>query len=95
MSAPTSAPTVHHRVLLTWLAVYPAITVASLLLGPYTAHLPVYLRTFVLTALVVPVVVYGLMPLLFKGHAATIGRRRERAERASREAVRYSRKAVV
>ncbi|WP_329566605.1 hypothetical protein [Kitasatospora sp. NBC_01266] len=84
-----SAPTVHHRAVITWLAVYPTITLASILTSPYTAHLPVYLRTLILTALVVPVVVYGLMPLLLKGHAAT---RRRRTEPAAEG---YSRSAVV
>ncbi|MBD0691692.1 hypothetical protein [Streptomyces sp. CBMA123] len=61
-----AAPSVHRRALLTWLAVYPTITTAFLLLGPYLGNLPLALRTLVMTALVVPVVVYALMPLLLK-----------------------------
>lgn len=61
-----AAPSVHRRALLTWLAVYPTITTAFLLLGPHLGNLPVPLRTLVMTAFVVPVVVYALMPLLLK-----------------------------
>ncbi|MFD5465749.1 hypothetical protein ACFWIQ_23370 [Kitasatospora sp. NPDC127059] len=67
-NAPTAprVPSVHRRALLTWLAVYPTITTAFVLLGPHLGNLPVALRTLVMTALVVPVVVYAVMPLLLK-----------------------------
>lgn len=64
------APSVHRRALITWLAVYPTITVALGLLGPATAHLPLPLRTLILTAVVVPTAAYGLIPLLIKANAA-------------------------
>ncbi|MFD7455318.1 hypothetical protein [Kitasatospora sp. NPDC059827] len=64
--AAPSVPSVHRRAVLTWLAVYPTITAAFLVLGPHLGSLPVPLRTLVMTALVVPVVVYALMPLLLK-----------------------------
>ncbi|WP_369185198.1 hypothetical protein [Streptomyces sp. Y1] len=68
LAAPTTPamPSAHRRALLTWLAVYPTITAAFLLLGPYLGSLPIALRTLVMTALVVPVVSYALMPLLLK-----------------------------
>jgi hypothetical protein len=76
MSAVTTkpAPTVHYRTLITWLAVYPTVTLASILLGPHTAHLPLALRTLILTALVVPVVSYGLTPVLLRAYVAVTGR---------------------
>ncbi|MGF1425241.1 hypothetical protein [Kitasatospora sp. LaBMicrA B282] len=83
-AAPAPAPTVHHRALYTWLAVYPTITLASVLTAPHTTHLPVYLRTGLLVTLVVPVVVYGLMPALLKGHTAAAGRRAARRTRLAR-----------
>ncbi|GAA1980731.1 hypothetical protein [Kitasatospora viridis] len=82
-----SALSVHHRALVTWLAVYPTITVASILLAPYTAHLPVYLRTLLLTALVVPVVAYGLVPLFSRALLAGRARRTDRYARYTRDAV--------
>ncbi|GHE62551.1 hypothetical protein GCM10018785_34480 [Streptomyces longispororuber] len=68
--SPSAAPSVHRRALITWLAVYPTITVALAALGPATAHLPLLLRTLILTAIVVPVAAYALIPLLMKANAA-------------------------
>lgn len=73
-----AAPSVHRRALLTWLAVYPTITAAFVLLGPYLGHLPLALRTLVMTGLVVPVVVYALMPLLLKAETKLARRHRRR-----------------
>ncbi|MGW1843803.1 hypothetical protein [Streptomyces sp. NPDC001966] len=42
--------------------------VAFLLLGPYTAHLALVLRTLVMTAIVVPVAVHVLVPALLKAN---------------------------
>ncbi|RAG86166.1 hypothetical protein DN069_08220 [Streptacidiphilus pinicola] len=71
----TRGPSVHRRALLTWLAVYPTITGAFLLFGPFTAHLPMAVRTLVMTGLVVPVVVYVLMPALLRAEARLMRRR--------------------
>ncbi|MFF7632280.1 hypothetical protein ACFZB9_03900 [Kitasatospora sp. NPDC008050] len=70
-----SALSVHHRAVITWVAVYPTITLVLGLLGPHTAHLPLVVRTLILSGIVVPVVVYGLIPVLHRLHAATIGKR--------------------
>ncbi|WP_214410044.1 hypothetical protein [Sphaerisporangium fuscum] len=66
-SAP--APSVHHRAFLTWVAVYAMIMSVQLLLGSSIAPLPLPLRTLILTGIVVPTVVYLLMPALFRAHA--------------------------
>jgi antibiotic biosynthesis monooxygenase (ABM) superfamily enzyme len=65
-----TAPSVHRRAVITWLAVYPTITLVLGFLGPATAHLPLPLRTLILTGFVVPTVAYGLIPLLTKANAA-------------------------
>ncbi|GLW54596.1 hypothetical protein [Kitasatospora phosalacinea] len=75
-AAPPAAPSVHVRALLTWLAVYPAITLAQVLLGPPLAGLAVPLRVLVLTALVVPTAVYLLVPGLLRARAALLRPRR-------------------
>ncbi|MFH9353773.1 hypothetical protein [Kitasatospora sp. NPDC017646] len=70
VTAPAPAgPSVHRRALLTWLAVYPTITAAFILLGPHLGQLPLPVRTLVMTGLVVPVVVYALLPLLLKAES--------------------------
>lgn len=47
---------------LTWLAIYPALTITLALLGPVVAPLPIYVRTLILTGVLVPVMVYVLVP---------------------------------
>ncbi|WP_405494962.1 hypothetical protein [Nocardia sp. NBC_00511] len=72
-----AVPSMHRRALITWIAVYPTITIALALIGPATAQLPLLVRTFVLTAIVVPCVVYVLVPMLTRiTHAVSVGYRR-------------------
>jgi antibiotic biosynthesis monooxygenase (ABM) superfamily enzyme len=63
---PAPMPSVHRRALLTWMAVYPAITVAQLLIGPHVAHWPVAGRTLLVTAVAVPCSVYFSVPFLMR-----------------------------
>lgn len=72
---PVPLPSVHMRVLLTWLAVFSALTAVQLILGPYVAGFPMLLRTLVITGVVVPAVVYALVPNLLKVRAAVLRRR--------------------
>ncbi|WP_433561536.1 hypothetical protein ACQP1O_28600 [Nocardia sp. CA-151230] len=62
----TDQPSVHTRALVTWIAVYPTITITLALIGPTTADTPLPLRTLVLTIIVVPIVIYLLVPILTK-----------------------------
>ncbi|NED80876.1 hypothetical protein G3I76_12360 [Streptomyces sp. SID11233] len=73
---PVPMPSVHVRALLTWLAVFTALTVVQLAIGPYVAGFPVLLRTLVITGIVVPAVVYALVPNLLKVRAAALRRLR-------------------
>ena len=45
-----------------WLAIYPTITLVLWLAGPSLASWPLTLRTLAITAVVVPLMVYLLMP---------------------------------
>ncbi|WNI24065.1 hypothetical protein [Streptomyces sp. ITFR-16] len=72
---PVPLPSVHTRVLLTWIAVFSALTAVQLVLGPYVAGFPMLLRTLVITGVVVPAVVYALVPNLLKVRAAVLRRR--------------------
>jgi antibiotic biosynthesis monooxygenase (ABM) superfamily enzyme len=67
--APTAAramPSVHRRAVLTWLAVFPAITLVQLVVSPYIGNWPLVARTFVVTAVAVPLSVYLLVPQLLR-----------------------------
>ncbi|WP_405937483.1 hypothetical protein OG338_12945 [Streptomyces sp. NBC_00726] len=71
----SALPSVHMRALLTWIAVFAALTVVQLLVGPYVKGFPMLLRTLVITGLVVPAVVYTLVPNLLKVRTAVLRRR--------------------
>ena len=53
----------HRQALLTWAVVYPLITALLNLLDPVLAGWPIYLRTLLLTLMLVPLMVYIAMPL--------------------------------
>ncbi|OKJ73789.1 hypothetical protein [Streptomyces sp. CB02460] len=72
---PAALPSVHTRALLTWIAVFAALTVVQLLVGPYVKGFPMLLRTLVITGIVVPAVVYALVPNLLKVRAVVLRRR--------------------
>lgn len=51
--------------LLVWMAIYPSITIIFALFGNYFAQItPLPLRTLVITAIVVPLMVFSVIPLL-------------------------------
>ncbi|MFY0615585.1 MAG: hypothetical protein JXQ99_28915 [Hyphomicrobiaceae bacterium] len=53
----------HKMALLTWMILYPMITGLLVLLGPVVGHLPLPIRTFLLTAIMVPTMAYLAMPI--------------------------------
>ncbi len=59
-------PTKHELALMIWLAVFPTLTGLNLALGDWLGTLPPVVRTFVLATIAVPIVIYGLMPLLHR-----------------------------
>lgn len=75
-----AAPSVHRRALVTWLAIYPTVTAVVALIGGATAGLPLPVQTMILTAVVVPVAVYVLVPALMKADAS-LTRRAARGRR--------------
>jgi antibiotic biosynthesis monooxygenase (ABM) superfamily enzyme len=52
--------------LLVWLVIYPTISCISLLLGSWLIQLPILLRTFVMSIILVPFMIYVAMPQLTK-----------------------------
>jgi antibiotic biosynthesis monooxygenase (ABM) superfamily enzyme len=59
-----AAPPRYKLALVTWIGVYPVITVLLAVLGPVTATWPLPLRTLVLTAVMVPTLIWVVMPML-------------------------------
>ncbi|OLE26946.1 MAG: hypothetical protein AUG49_06855 [Catenulispora sp. 13_1_20CM_3_70_7] len=68
-------PSIHRRAVLTWIAVYPTITVIQSLLGTHVARYPLPLRTLIVTVLMAPLVTYLMLPAVLKAHARLADRR--------------------
>ncbi len=49
-----------------WIAIYPAITAILLLFGDYLNNLNLFVRTLILTIVLVPLMVYALIPFWTK-----------------------------
>jgi antibiotic biosynthesis monooxygenase (ABM) superfamily enzyme len=50
-----------------WLAIYPLITIVFLLFGKYLVQInPIPLRTLIMTLILVPLMVFLVMPLIQK-----------------------------
>ncbi len=52
--------------LLTWLAIYPLITIILHFFGKYLNVLPLPIRTLILTGVLVYLMTYWVMPMLMK-----------------------------
>jgi antibiotic biosynthesis monooxygenase (ABM) superfamily enzyme len=74
-TTPLGPPTRHQLALMIWIAVFPTLTVLNLGLGPWLAGLGPITRTFVLATVAVPIVIYGLMPRLYRIRAYLLTRR--------------------
>ncbi|MFK4788678.1 hypothetical protein [Microbacterium sp. ZW T5_56] len=72
-------PTQHQLALMIWIAVFPTLTILNLLIGDLLAPLPMIVRTLILATLAVPIVIYGLMPLLHRARRALLTRAKKAA----------------
>lgn len=68
-------PSIHMRALLTWIAVFVALSAVQTTVGPFVAGLPLPVRTLVITGVVVPAVVYSVVPTLLRVRAAVLRHR--------------------
>jgi antibiotic biosynthesis monooxygenase (ABM) superfamily enzyme len=62
-------PPRHRFALIVWLAIYPTITLLQHLGGPVINDWPLPVRTLALTAVVVPLMVFVLLPTLQRAFA--------------------------
>jgi antibiotic biosynthesis monooxygenase (ABM) superfamily enzyme len=66
LTAAPVMPSVHRRAVLTWLAVFPAITLVQFVVSPYIGGWPLVAWTLVVTVVAVPLSVYVLVPRLMR-----------------------------
>jgi len=64
LRAPAQPPARYKLAVITWIGVYPVITVLLAVIGPATATWPLPLRTLLLTAVMVPILIWVVMPRL-------------------------------
>lgn len=62
-------PSVHVRALITWLAIFPLVTLGFLTIVPAMGDAHPILKVFVLTLVVVPLAVYLVVPALMRLYA--------------------------
>ncbi len=70
-----SAPSVHVRAFITWLAIFPLVSIGLVLIAPFSESLHPILRALVLTVVVVPIAVYVVVPQFFRWYGALRNRR--------------------
>jgi antibiotic biosynthesis monooxygenase (ABM) superfamily enzyme len=71
---PSGPPPRHRFALIVWLAIYPTITTVLQLSGPLIGDWPLPLRTLAITAVVVPLMVFVLLPTLQRAFAGWLTR---------------------
>ncbi|WP_371268034.1 hypothetical protein [Flavobacterium sp.] len=49
-----------------WIAIYPSITLLNYIIGEGLNHFPIPIRTLIVTGILVPLMVFILLPLLRK-----------------------------
>jgi antibiotic biosynthesis monooxygenase (ABM) superfamily enzyme len=59
-------PSVHARAVITWIAIFPLVTIGFFAIAPFAGDWNPVLRAFVLTLVVVPVAVYLVVPQLMR-----------------------------
>ncbi|HEY4267402.1 MAG TPA: hypothetical protein VGM94_04330 [Galbitalea sp.] len=69
-STPQSPPpTVHVRAVITWIAIFPLVSIGFFAIAPFANDWNPILRAFVLSIVVVPLAVYLVVPQLMRAHA--------------------------
>jgi hypothetical protein len=64
----------HKLVVLVWLGLYPLLTLITYVTGPFLAGLPIPLRTLVTSLILVPIMVYLLLPTITKRFATWLSK---------------------
>ena len=68
-------PSIHVRAFITWLAIFPLVSIGFFTVIPMLGNAHPLLKVFVLTILVVPTAVYLVVPNLLKAYFSLAKRR--------------------
>ena len=75
-NAPAGSPSVYVRAVITWIAIFPLVTLGFFVIAPFASDWNPVLRAFVLSIVVVPVAVYLVVPQLMRANKSLGGARR-------------------
>lgn len=75
-SSTPQPPSVHVRAVITWIAIFPLVTLGFFAIAPFAEDWNPVLRAFVLSVVVVPVAVYLVVPQLMRMYGKIRGARR-------------------
>src|SRR4029453_5426438 len=78
-ASPPPPPSIHVRAFITWVAIFPLVSVGLILLGPFVGSWHPVLRSLVLTAIVVPLAVYLVVPRLLAAYGKLMKRKAAKA----------------
>lgn len=68
VAPPAGPPSVHVRAVITWIAIFPLVTLGFYAIEPFAGDWNPVLRAFVLSIVVVPVAVYLVVPQLMRAY---------------------------
>jgi antibiotic biosynthesis monooxygenase (ABM) superfamily enzyme len=71
-------PSVHVRAAITWLAIFPLVSLGFVTVIPLMGAAHPILKVFVLTLIVVPLAVYLVVPNLMKVYFAVLAKRAQK-----------------
>lgn len=69
-AAAPQPPSIHVRAVITWIAIFPLVTLGFFAIAPIAEGWNPVLRAFILSVVVVPVAVYLVVPQLMRGYNA-------------------------
>lgn len=78
---PVKPPAKYKMTIVSWLALYPAVTLIFFVFGDLLAQIPLLLRTLIVTAVVMVAMSYLLMPRFTRWFAFWLFPKRDRGER--------------
>lgn len=82
LADPRRAPSIHVRAALTWLAIFPLVSLGLVLLGAFADGWHPVLRALVLTLVIIPLAVYVIVPRLLAVYVRVSDRQRRRRDEA-------------
>lgn len=80
-SSPVKPPAKHKMTFVSWLALYPSVTLIFLFFGELLAQVPLLLRTMIITGVLMPLMTYILMPRFTRWFAFWLYPKKDRNQR--------------